>query len=140
MMRICSFWLRATLCRPMSWSGSPSPYSGVDELSARRAAAKPRTKGVAIRGLFTRRDNNRIKPRCTLDKTGKPGHRQLADWRELDSNFRFRAPCKGGLRRSSTASGACRRRYYLRLPLVEISEGGPKRNLGTEALSREEPE
>src|SRR6516225_9351729 len=29
---------------------------------------------------------------------------------------------------------------YLRLPLVEISEGGPKRNLGTEALSREEPE
>ena len=62
-----------------SWSGSPSPYTGVDELSARRAAAKPRTKGVAIRGLFTRRDNNRIKPRCTLDKTGKPGHRQLAD-------------------------------------------------------------
>jgi hypothetical protein len=29
---------------------------------------------------------------------------------------------------------------YLRLPLVEISEGGPRRNLGTEALSREEPE
>ena len=29
---------------------------------------------------------------------------------------------------------------YLRLPLVEISEGGARRNLGTEALSREEPE
>jgi hypothetical protein len=29
---------------------------------------------------------------------------------------------------------------YLRLPLLEISEGGPKRNLGTEALSRAEPE
>src|SRR6516162_5225653 len=29
---------------------------------------------------------------------------------------------------------------YLLLPLVEISEGGPRRNLGTEALSREEPE
>ena len=26
---------------------------------------------------------------------------------------------------------------YQRLPLVEISEGGPKRNLGTEALSRD---
>ena len=62
----------------MSWSGSPSPYSGVDELSARRAAAKPRTKAVAIRGLFTRMDKNRIKPRCTLYKTGKLGHRQLA--------------------------------------------------------------
>jgi hypothetical protein len=29
---------------------------------------------------------------------------------------------------------------YLRLPLVEISEGGPRRNLGTEGLSREELE
>jgi hypothetical protein len=29
---------------------------------------------------------------------------------------------------------------YLRLPSVDISEGGPKRNLGTEALSRAEPE
>ena len=29
---------------------------------------------------------------------------------------------------------------YLRLPSVEITEGGPKRNLGTEALSRAEPE
>jgi len=29
---------------------------------------------------------------------------------------------------------------YLRLPLAEISEGGPKRKLGTEALSRAEPE
>ena len=29
---------------------------------------------------------------------------------------------------------------YLRLPLVEISEGGPKRNLRTEALSHAEPE
>jgi hypothetical protein len=28
---------------------------------------------------------------------------------------------------------------YLRLPLVEISEGGPRRNLGTEALSRAGP-
>ena len=28
---------------------------------------------------------------------------------------------------------------YLRLPLAEISEGGPKRKLGTEALSRAEP-
>jgi hypothetical protein len=29
---------------------------------------------------------------------------------------------------------------YPRLPSVDISEGGPKRNLGTEALSRAEPE
>ena len=29
---------------------------------------------------------------------------------------------------------------YLRLPSVEITEGGPKRNLGTEASSRAEPE
>ena len=29
---------------------------------------------------------------------------------------------------------------YLRLPSVDITEGGPKRNLGTEALSRAEPE
>src|SRR6516164_2792429 len=29
---------------------------------------------------------------------------------------------------------------YLGLPSVEITEGGPKRNLGTEALSRAEPE
>jgi hypothetical protein len=29
---------------------------------------------------------------------------------------------------------------YLRLPSVEITEGGPKRDLGTEALSRAEPE
>ena len=29
---------------------------------------------------------------------------------------------------------------YLRLPSVEITEGGPKRYLGTEALSRAEPE
>jgi hypothetical protein len=29
---------------------------------------------------------------------------------------------------------------YLRLPSAEITEGGPKRNLGTEALSRAEPE
>src|SRR5205814_5444087 len=28
----------------------------------------------------------------------------------------------------------------LRLPSADISEGGPKRNLGTEALSRAEPE
>ena len=33
-MRICSFWLRATRCRPVSWSGSPSPCTGKDELSA----------------------------------------------------------------------------------------------------------
>jgi hypothetical protein len=47
-MRICSFWLRATRCRPVSWSGSPSPSTGKDEVSARRAAVKTRTKGVAI--------------------------------------------------------------------------------------------
>src|SRR5580692_2115754 len=29
---------------------------------------------------------------------------------------------------------------YLRLPSVDITEGGPKRNPGTEALSRAEPE
>ena len=29
---------------------------------------------------------------------------------------------------------------YLRLPSVDITEDGPKRNLGTEALSRAEPE
>ena len=29
---------------------------------------------------------------------------------------------------------------YLRLPSVDITEGGTKRNLGTEALSRAEPE
>jgi hypothetical protein len=29
---------------------------------------------------------------------------------------------------------------YLRLPSVDITEGGPKRNPGTEALARAEPE
>jgi len=56
----------------------------------------------------------------------------------MDSNFRFRVRCKRGLRRKSPL-----RLHaavdHLRLPSVAISSGA-KRNLGTEPLSRAEPE
>src|SRR5262249_48313820 len=56
----------------------------------------------------------------------------------MDSNFRFRVRCQRFLRRKSPL-----RLHaavdHLRLPSVAISSGA-KRNLGTEPLSRAEPE
>jgi hypothetical protein len=62
-------------------------------------------------------------------------------WREMDSNFRFRVRCKSGLK-AIIAGFGCQPPSpdYLRLLSADITEGGPKRSLGTEALSRAEPE
>jgi hypothetical protein len=59
--------------------------------------------------------------------------------RKMDSNFRFRMPCKGA--KAVIVGFGCMPPSldYLRLPSVDISEGGPKRIFGTEALSRAEP-
>jgi hypothetical protein len=51
----------------------------------------------------------------------------------MDSNFRFRMPRKGDLGDNRRLRLRAASLDYLWLPSVDISEGGPKRNL--EALS-----
>src|SRR6516162_5694291 len=89
----------------------------------------------AIRNLFAVKvENSRTSLQALSDALPEGPETEFAV-------FRFRAPCKGGLKAIIDGFGCMPPSLdYLRLPSVEISEGGPKRNLGTEALSREEPE
>jgi hypothetical protein len=93
----------------------------------------PRASGKADR------QTSRTRVVAALGPGGRIGSQQTHRWSGMDSNFRFRARCKRGVRRKSPASTACRRRSSV------AAVGGHQlrrkaRNLGTEPLSRAELE
>ena len=61
-------------------------------------------------------------------------------WREVDSNFWFRVRCKSGRAIIAGFAWTPPLLDYRRLLSTETTEGGPQASLGTEALSRAEPE
>ena len=77
--------------------------------------------GIGARSRHAEPDHS--KRRQAISKGGTEGPQTLR-WREMDSNFRFRVPCKG--RKAIIAGFGCMPPSvdYLRLPSVDITQGG----------------